>query len=167
MSTQIDHFVTAVETFTNWVNGEPDEKELEAVKALQSLSSLYTGAIQLMAVDTNREEPESEEDYSVSVDEWNDAYERLSSMPFTYYKEVESPHESESEESLYTDILEDLTDIYQDILEGLKIYNSGLRSQAVSHWQMTFEFHWGRHVLGAMKALHCYFQEERDFAKFA
>ena len=118
-----------------------------------------------MTLEAGREEPAGDVSYAVSMDEWNEVYDRLNNMPFTYYSEIETPHDSNSESS-YTDLIEDLTDIYQDVIEGLNIYNAGLKEQALSHWQMTFEFHWGRHVLGAMTALHCYFQDETDFAGF-
>ena len=87
-------------------------------------------------------------------------------MPFTYYQDCESPLESESE-AVFTDIVEDLTDIYQDVAEGLKLYEKEQHENALCHWQMTFEYHWGKHCLGAMKALHIWFQTESDFSSFA
>ncbi|MCH2207209.1 MAG: DUF5063 domain-containing protein [Lentisphaerales bacterium] len=165
MSEQLENFYAAAQSFKNLVKAEPVEKTKEAVSALNSLSLLYSSAIQLMTVEAGREEPEGDESFAVCVDEWNDVYERLNNMPFTYYSELESPLDSNSESS-YTDLIEDLTDIYQDVVEGLNIYEAGLKEQALCHWQMTFEFHWGRHLLGAMTALHCYFQDEGDFASF-
>ena len=166
MSDSLENFFLAAQSFQGWVKTEPVDKNKEAVKALRVLSSLYSHAIELMSLEAGREEPNDDESYAVGMDEWDEVYDRLDNMPFNYYSELESPHDSEGE-SLYTDLIEDLTDIYQDVIEGLNIYNAGLREQALSHWQMTFEFHWGRHLLGAMKALHCYFQDEGDFAGFA
>jgi hypothetical protein len=75
------------------------------------------------------------------------------------------PHESDSE-LVFTDLSEGVTDIYQDVAEGLKLYKVGEEEQALCHWQMTFEYHWGRHCLSAMKALHTWFQGESDFQIF-
>jgi hypothetical protein len=165
MSFNIDQFVCAAESLQAWVKAEPATKEKEAVIALGVLAEIYANAIKLMAIEAGREEPESDESYAVCVDEWKEVYERLDCLPFTYYSELESPHESDKE-GTYTDIIEDLADTYQDVIEGLNIYKSGQKEQAVCHWQMTFEFHWGRHVLAAMKALHCFFQDEGDFSRF-
>ena len=165
MSEHLENFYLAAQSFQDWVKTEPVDKNKEAVTALDSLSLLYSRAILLMGLEAGREEPEGDESFAVCVDEWNDVYDRLNNMPFTYYSELESPHDSNSESS-YTDFIEDLTDIYQDVIEGLNIYKAGLKEQALCHWQMTFEFHWGRHVLGAMTALHCYFQDEGDFGSF-
>ena len=166
MSQSVDYFVSIAEKFQNWVKEEPLAKEKEAVLALDVLSGLYAGAVQIMRLEVEREEPEASESHVVSMDEWKDVYDRLNNMPFAYYCELESPHDSNTEGS-YTDFIEDLADIYQDVTEGLNIYREGHTGQALSHWQMTFEFHWGRHALSAMKALHCYFQDDADFSGFS
>jgi hypothetical protein len=160
------NFAIVAEQFTDWVHSSPLCSEQEAVKALSLLSNLYAAAINIMTIDAERSEPEDDfENHTVSVDEWKEVYDRFSNFPFSYYSEVETPHESDPKTN-YTDFIEDLTDIYQDVKEGLNIYQTGQVEQALCHWQMTFEFHWGKHVLGAMKALHCWFQDEADFSFF-
>lgn len=162
----IDEFVHNTESFVAWIETPPIDKIEEASSALLHLSKIYSSALQLMKVNVEKDETEEDpEDCKVTVEEWKEVYERLNHLPFTYYREVESPHDTDSEE-VYTDLVEDLTDIYQDLAEGLKLYKSDQHEQALCHWQMTFEFHWGRHLLGAMKSLHCYFQEESDFEIF-
>ena len=162
----VTSFLAAAESYINWVEGESDSSEEKAATALDLLAALYSSALQLMRIDVEGEEPnENSEAAIVSVDEWKEAYDRICNFPFTFYYEVDSLHES-SCESHYTDLIEDLVDIYQDVKEGMNIYQMKQSSQALCHWQMTFEFHWGRHVLGAMKALHCYFQEKSDFQVF-
>ena len=166
MSEHLDNFFESAQEFQDWVKTEQTDKNKEAVETLRLLSTLYARAILLMSLEADREEPDCDESFAVCMDEWNVVYDRLNNMPFTYYNELDSPHDSDAESS-YTDLIEDLTDIYQDVVEGLNIYKAGLKNQALGHWQMTFEFHWGRHLLGAMNALHCYFQDEADFAGFS
>ena len=162
----IDEFVRNSEYFVGWIESPPVDKIDEASSALIHLSKLYSTALQLMKVDVEKDETEEDpEGCKITVEQWKDVYESLNHLPFTYYKEVESPHDSDGEEK-FTDLVEDITDTYQDVAEGLNLFRAGQREQALCHWQMTFEFHWGRHVLGAMKALHCYFQEEGDFQVF-
>ena len=162
----IDTFIREVESFVAWVETPPRDQIDEAASVLLHLSSLYSNALNLMKVDVEKDGYEEDpEEFKVTVEEWKEVYERLNHLPFTYYCECESPHDSDSEIS-YTDLVEDITDVYQDVTEGLRLYKSGQSEQGLCHWQMTFEFHWGRHVLGAIKALHCYFQDEKDFAVF-
>lgn len=162
----IDEFVRNSESFVTWIETPPVDKIDEASSALLHLSKLYASALQLMKVDVAKDDSEEDpESCKVTVEQWKEVYESLNHLPFTYYREVESPHDSDGE-VIFTDLVEDITDTYQDVAEGLNLYKTGQNEQAVCHWQMTFEFHWGRHVLGAMKAIHSYFQEESDFEVF-
>lgn len=162
----INEFVKITESFLVWIEAPPINKVDEASSALLHLSQVYSAALQLMKIDVDKDEAEGDpEACRISVDQWKEVYDRLNYLPFTYYKEFDSPHESDSEE-VFTDLVEDLTDIYQDLAEGMNLYRSSQYEQALCHWQMTFEFHWGRHLLGAMKALHSYFMEDSNFAVF-
>jgi len=165
-SQKTETFISIADKYIKWVDTPPEAVEFEAATALSLLAALYSAALNIMKLDIEEDgsHVESEEN-SVSVDQWKEAYERISNFPFNYYYEVDSAHEP-SCESHYTDLIEDLTDIYQDVKEGMNLYEKNYKSQALYHWQMTFEFHWGRHILGAMKALHGHFQENSDFEVF-
>lgn len=50
----------------------------------------------------------------------------------------------------------DLTDIYQDLLEGLSAFRTGSeeqRREAIWHWRFSFEVHWGRHLVAALRPI--------------
>ena len=164
-SKPIENFLSSVKAFVDWIQSPPQDSKEEAASALLTLTSLYADAISLMKIDVEREEGFEPEECRVLPEEWKEVYERLNHFPFTYYQECESPHDSDSD-TVFTDIVEDLTDIYQDVAEGKKLYDEGQHENALCHWQMTFEYHWGRHCLGAMKALHTWFQSESDFRLF-
>lgn len=46
---------------------------------------------------------------------------------------------------------DDLLDIYFDVRRGLDLFPS---ASAVWEWRFSFEAHWGRHAVGALRALH-------------
>ena len=158
-------FISCAEGFISWVETPPENSKDEAASALMVLTSLYAGALKLMSLDIDRQEGVEPDECRVSPDECKDVYDRLNHLPFTYYQDSDSPLESESE-SVFVDIVEDLTDIYQDVAEGMKLYKTDQHENALCHWQMTFEYHWGRHCLAAMRALHIWFQTESDFDCF-
>jgi len=163
----IDDFVNEAESFISWVGNPPADANNKAIESLKLLSGLYYRMLTLISLDMPGHNSDTSSDkYVVDMEEWKEVYDRLNCFPFTYYFEAESPHEREPE-THYTDLTEDLTDIYQDVKEGLMLFQAGEKEQAVCHWQMTFEFHWGSHVLSAMKALHCYFQIDGDFSTFS
>ena len=165
-SQYIEEFLSSAESFVSWIKSPPQDPKEEAASALATLSKLYADSLNLMRVDVDRDESGYEpEECRVSPDEWKEVYERLNHFPFTYYQACESPHDSDTE-AVFTDLVEDLTDIYQDVAEGVSLYKADQHEYALCHWQMTFEFHWGKHCLGAMKALHIWFQDESDFQFF-
>ncbi len=41
-------------------------------------------------------------------------------------------------------------------LEGLSLFDAGHVDTAVYDWGWSYKFHWGRHVAGALFALHCW-----------
>jgi hypothetical protein len=51
-------------------------------------------------------------------------------------------------------VLEDLTGVYDDLSEGLALYDSGYPLSAQRHWQMMYILHWGLHATGALVAIY-------------
>ena len=73
------------------------------------------------------------------------------------YAEVYDPiHPSESEPT-QQHLADDLADIYRDLKEGIICWDSDSPERyelAVWQWKFNFEDHWGRHLTGALKAIH-------------
>lgn len=53
------------------------------------------------------------------------------------------------------DIGDDVLDTYQDIKRGLLLHEAGMPNHALWFWSYMHGVHWGRHVVGAMYAIHC------------
>jgi Domain of unknown function (DUF5063) len=52
---------------------------------------------------------------------------------------------------------EDLADMYGDLKRGLIALDKGTdheATEAIWHWRFSFGNHWGRHLVGALRALH-------------
>ncbi len=56
------------------------------------------------------------------------------------------------------DLLDDLSDIRDDLLEGIYDYEAGFINNAVFEWKLLHQDHWGNHCATAVKAL----QQLRD-----
>ena len=73
-----------------------------------------------------------------------------------HYWEVFDPLDHEDTDSVCGDLLDDLADIYRDLKTGLMIFERGtMASREDALWQLKFGFdsHWGRHAIGALKAV--------------
>lgn len=71
-------------------------------------------------------------------------------LPTTYW-EIFEPFAKE--EPVYGDLLDDLSDIRDDLLEGIYDYEAGYINNAVFEWKLLHHAHWGNHVVAAVKAL--------------
>lgn len=71
-------------------------------------------------------------------------------LPTTYW-EIFDPFTEE--EPVCGDLLDDLSDIRDDLLEGIYDYEAGFINNAVFEWKLLHQAHWGNHVVAAVKAL--------------
>ena len=153
---EVDAFAAQVRSFLGWCKASHAEKtgEKMQLEALQHLSRLYSAALQLPGVDF-RSSPEppfqTDEDRSGLA-------ENLRPLPFQYYWEVFTPTEMNEEETkpVCGDLFDDLLDIYADVAAGLWLYDHQHFEAAVFSWSQMFGFHWGRHAVSAMHALHSF-----------
>jgi hypothetical protein len=72
------------------------------------------------------------------------------------YGEVFNPLIVPPEEPVLGSLSDDITDIYRDVVTGLREYEAGRRTQALWEWGFGFQAHWGEHATGAIRALHCW-----------
>lgn len=68
------------------------------------------------------------------------------------YWEVFDPREES--DPVVGDLGDDLADIYRDVKNGLVAFNKGSTNEAIWHWQFGFRFHWGDHVVDALRVTH-------------
>jgi hypothetical protein len=73
------------------------------------------------------------------------------------YREVFNPYEVDNEDPIIAALGDDLTDIYNDVKEGLDLFVQGDRKHvhdAVWLWRFHFLIHTGHHCASAMRPLH-------------
>ena len=72
-------------------------------------------------------------------------------VPVEYCQKF-NPFDSNSDDYFYINI--DLMEIYEDIKEGVQMYENNLVNEALWHWGFGCEYHWGIHLVSALKPLH-------------
>ena len=71
-------------------------------------------------------------------------------IPLTYW-EIFDPFTKEA--PVCGDLLDDLSDIREDLLEGICEYEAGFINNAVFEWKLLHRAHFGNHMVSAIKAL--------------
>jgi hypothetical protein len=70
------------------------------------------------------------------------------------YREVYDPYDPPEEKEVIGSLADDLVDIYSDLQAGLRKWGRGDSGEALWEWRFGLEIHWGRHLVGALRALH-------------
>jgi len=156
---EIKDFYEVAKEYCDWAEKKPNEDSGEALTAMLLLSALYHRALYLP--ETTPQSPI----HDVKSGKYGEApskgiYERFKTMPLTQYTELYDPTLLESQEPVIGDIAEDLRDIHADLKDGVLQYEQGLVANAAFIWRSMFGLHWGRHVLSALRALHCHVAKE-------
>ena len=117
------------------------------------LPELYAAALSLPNVEeSGRPAPEER----VGVDVWRKLYDALGARlgGRNYYSEMFAPFDFSETAPVTGSLADDLVDIYLDLSRGLRLWRAGREHDAVWEWQFHFQFHWGEHATGALRALH-------------
>jgi hypothetical protein len=123
------------------------------LQALEQLADIYAAALRLPGVDY-RSSPEPPR---LQPDERKRIGANLRNLPIQYYWEVFTPSDLDgNKEAVCGDLFDDFLDIYADLADGLWLYDREHFEAAVFSWSHTFGFHWGRHAVSAMHALHSF-----------
>ena len=75
----------------------------------------------------------------------------LACEKFSLYWEVFDPYNLD--EAVCGSLIDDLSDIYNDIQQGVYLYECGKKEDAVWCWKWSFENHWKYHATDAIRAL--------------
>lgn len=148
-------FAAETTLFRDWAKGGTDQAELAARAALIRLTRLYLAALDLPPPwsDELADQPDAER---IGEQECKSVAEACRRLPFDYYGVVFDPHIVPPEEPVVGSLIDDLCDIYRDVVTGLREYEAGRRAQAVWEWSFLLQNHWGDHATSAIRALHCW-----------
>lgn len=116
------------------------------------LASLYSAALALPKVEGSNEIPKSRNTH----EEWDRRFQSLQAILGSreYYREVFDPYDMKEGETGIGSLADDLSDIYQDIGEGLELWEKGCQEDAVWGWRFNFRIHWGKHTIDAIRAIY-------------
>jgi len=153
----VDAFAVTARMFCNFATGG-DGSEMNVVELLKQLSELYRAALNLPTA------------WADDVSGGDDAIDGLTTgmdlvvnracaLPVSIYWTFFDPFTTS--DPVCRAISDDVSDIFLDIARGLAYFDSNRKADACYHWAWHFQYHWGEHAVGAMRALHNY-QSQND-----
>lgn len=71
-----------------------------------------------------------------------------------FYWQVYDPFDDEEDKLVCGMIFDDINDIYRDLQEGVRAFETGDIHTAVWIWKFGVDHHWGNHTVNLLKALH-------------
>lgn len=147
---KVENFAKIVRRYCLWAESFFGEIEVEMQTAQKILTELNYFVLDLP--DDNSEDDIKLED--VSTEQWKVVRDRFRNLPVDGYWTIFDPSKVEENEAVFTELSDDLADIYRDIKYGLLLFDAGHFSEATWEWKFHFKIHWGRHLLNAQKVIY-------------
>jgi len=154
--THLDDFSEVARAFCAWC--EDSGSELTDRQAAYWLCRLYAEALLLPKTESENDNGLPE----LPAGPLGKAASNLAAFSGRYYREVFDPDPLLDDEPGTGDIGDDLLDTYKDVRAGLVLFDRGETGEALWHWAFLHRIHWGRHVAGALYALHCLTVSRRE-----
>lgn len=150
----LSNFAEVARRYCKWVEGEFGDPRQGLRRARLLLAELHLAAVKLPTTDSVGEE----EAIGLSPEEWSHFFRKFSDLPLNGYWEVLNP--LEETKPVFHSLADDLTEIYQDVKAGLSLFEDQNYAEAAWEWRFNFQVNWGRHLVGALRALHEYLSDE-------
>jgi hypothetical protein len=149
-----EEFIAAARRYCQWAESEPTDPQTELKRARELLVELYLKVLQLPDV-----RPGDVEVPQLLESEILPVYRRMAKLPAGIYWECFNPFINPAEEPVAGSLSDDRGDIYRDMKHGFRCLESGYKVEAVWQWNFSFRSHWGRHLVSALRAMHCYVED--------
>jgi len=169
-------FASVAQEFCSVIDSAPDLKRLDLlVRVYGILPQLIGEAIRLPAVDLNEAESEEEEskrsraraNSRLNHAQFGLLYESLKAKlgDLNLYWQIWDP--TKYDEAIHGALADDFADIYNDLKEGLNLFDAhqALPEENIWHWRFDYYFHWGKHAIDALRALHFLLEEGSVLSK--
>jgi hypothetical protein len=144
----VAHFALIASRFRALMETEPTSPAANLAELRKATAELHLAVLDLPDLQPD------ESDRSVAVDTSHIAEGRFTQMPSSYYWDIFEPLTSEPGEAVGNSVAGDLYDVYLEVTRGLVLYERGRWSDACWEWKLTFEIHWGEHLVGLQRALY-------------
>jgi len=145
---------------------------LMRVQAL--LPALYSAGLELPSEPKKTSDDESDSGPADNlgateqfIERWKPLYDGLGAKlaDWNHYRLIYDPYDPPTEPEVTGCLADDLAGIYLDLLDGEELWAREEFAEAVWGWQFAFESHWGRHVTGALRAIHALAEESVGFPR--
>ena len=151
-------FSECVGKLESWVVEDQETEYLSALKLAQILSELYSLGLQLPGPGTAS--TSSKEKEAMGESEMKEVLAAAQKLPIQYYHVALNPTDPSEENVGLGDLIDDVLDIYRDVVCANRQYASGNREIALWHWNFDMKTHWGDHATNALNALNNYLVRE-------
>jgi hypothetical protein len=149
-STNVEEFIEVTRTFCRIVDEHATMSAAQFLYRVQFvLPRLYASALLLPSVGADAPDCDSSSKHSAlygglreQLGEWD------------AYREIFDPYESTEDQAVVGSLADDLSDIHAELAGALRCWDAGNREGALWTWRQGLQFHWGKHLTSAMRALH-------------
>ena len=139
-------FALEARRYLDWIARAPSRSLADRLTGARArLLALYQAACALPVVTPSDDELDTGPD-PVAPAGWRDL------DRYDGYHEVFDPYVAS--EPVMGSLSDDLLDVHADVTRGLHLWERGAYADAVWHWRLLFETHWGDHAIDALRALH-------------
>ncbi len=153
MNDKIRDFAIVAEQYCQWAESLDPSDEINLNDLLLLLSELLNKVLLMPDVDPSDSD---EEKNRISHDEWMKIHKWFTPIKFQYYREIFDPHDFKEDEPITGDLHDDLADIYRELKPALLLYIDDKIEDAAFEWKSTFGYHWGEHLISAMRAIYMF-----------
>ncbi len=151
------HFSVVARRFCDWAVGT-DGSEMDMASARAQLAVLYAAGTALLVAED--EESELAGSVTVPAELVERVAVRAATLPVDAYWEVFDPLANPPEQPVVGSLVDDLCDIFHDVMRGVQLFDAGRPAEAHALWAFFFTIHWGEHAAGALRALHAHLARE-------
>ena len=154
LNAHLQVFALEAARFEKWATESRENGASSARQALVRITNLYMAALRLPPAWAD--DVENKSDCPRLEKTENSKIVAYSAIPFDMYAEVFDPLIIPPEEPVIGSIVDDVIDIYRDVVTGLRAFEGGDMANARWEWGFNFAHHWGEHATGAIRALHAW-----------
>ena len=137
----MDGYYAMVKEFISWLKHLEKINEENAEIIITKIMTVYIASTELIYPETV-----SEKDCNYKTEALS-----IACKKYSFYWEIFDPYSLD--EAVCGSLIDDLSDIYNDIQEGVYLYECGMKADAVWRWKWNFENHWKYHATDAIRAL--------------
>ncbi|HZL27638.1 MAG TPA: DUF5063 domain-containing protein [Acidobacteriaceae bacterium] len=157
------HFQTLAQVYCECVENSPDTGLTFLRNIRDRLLPLYAAALHFPEVKNVQFRDDFPDKDDMTTEQRFSLSRRLRGLGFTdTYRLIYHPLENDPDDPMHGSLVDDLSDIWWDIKPGLNLLerkSDDWAPEVFWDWKESFQTHWGRHAIEALRALHEHLQD--------